>query len=87
MTDLFASRPDTVADPARRAVAITPDDGADLPWVSRALYVGQGGDLRVTMADGDVVTLEALPGGAIYPLRVGRVHASGTSAGSVVALG
>lgn len=87
MSDPFSNQAAAVTDPARSAAAVTPSNSSDLPTVSRALYVGQGGDLRVTMADGAKVTFPALPGGAIYPLRVARVHASGTSASGIVALG
>ena len=39
------------------------------------------------MANGAAVTFPAQPSGAIYPLRVRRVDAAGTSAGWIVALG
>lgn len=86
MQDRFSTHAAGLTGPARSAHAVTPDDATDLPFLTRALYVGQGGDLRVTMADGDVVTFTGLSGGGIYALRVGRVHATGTSAGGVVAL-
>jgi hypothetical protein len=47
--------------------------------VTRALYVGGGGDLRVVMADGATVTFAALAPGW-HPVRVRRVLATGTSA-------
>src|SRR3972149_2339562 len=37
--------------PATRAAAVTPNDGADLAWPTRSLYVGGAGNVSVDMAD------------------------------------
>lgn len=34
-------------DPPPQSLDVTPDDDTDLPWISRALYVGVGGDVRL----------------------------------------
>jgi hypothetical protein len=72
----YASSPES---PVSHAFAVTPDDSADLTHVTRAFYVGGGGDLRVVMADGATVTFAALAPGW-HPVRVRRVLATGTSA-------
>ena len=87
MSDPFASTAQSLTSPATRAIPVTPDDAAPLVPPSRAIYVGQGGALRVEMVSGDIVTLSGLVGGAIYPLRVSRVMATGTDAANIVALG
>ena len=84
MTDKFRNRESSLESPARRAEAVTPNDAVDLPNFSRALYVGGGGDIRVTTVGGDTVTLSAATG--FLPLCVARVHATGTSATAIVAL-
>lgn len=86
MQDDFADHAIGLSAPATRAEAIVPDDTADLGAVTRALYVGQGGDLRVTMVSGQTLVLANMQGGAIYPLRIRRVHATGTLASDIVGL-
>lgn len=84
--DRYQDHSQSLVSPAIGGAAVTPSDGADLPQVARALYVGQGGDLRLRLASGDEVTLAAVPGGALLPLRARRVLAAGTTAASIVAL-
>ena len=72
--------------PATHAEAVTPSDTTDLGMVSRALYVGSAGNVAVVMADGSTATLVAVGGGTLLPIRVSRVKATGTTAGSMVAL-
>lgn len=65
--------------PAEGAFAITADSANELEFVTRALYVGTGGDLHVLMQNGDEVTLVNLPGGFNYPYRVRKVFADSTA--------
>lgn len=83
MTDVFKTHARGLSSPAENAMAIVPAD-ADLPTVPRALFVGQGGDLVVTMLGGETVTLGNVPAGAFLPIRVTRVRATGTTAGRVL---
>lgn len=85
MPDIYDDRSSGLESPGYDAAQITPDDGVDLPTASRAIYVGASGDLVVTMVGGGTVTLRAVPAG-ILPLRVSRVHATGTSAADLVAV-
>ncbi|MFM2354563.1 MAG: hypothetical protein RLZZ528_299 [Pseudomonadota bacterium] len=84
--DIYSDLPSTLTAPARDAAAVTPNDGTDLPHLPRALYVGQGGNLALQMAGGQSVVLAAVPAGSLLPLRPARVLATGTTAGSLVAL-
>ena len=86
MEDEFATLSGTLDMPAVAAAAVVPDDAADLAHATRALYVGQGGALAVRMVSGDEVTLAEVQPGMIYPLRVARVMATGTTASGLVAL-
>lgn len=73
------------AGPATTAAAVTPSDSTDLASASRALFVGTGGNLKVTMASGAVVTFEGV-GAGWHPLQVRRVWATGTTATKIVAV-
>ena len=86
MADSFSDYQPNLISPATSGTEITPNDSAALAEVTRALYVGTPGDLRVMLADGMTVTLSAAQAGVIYPLRVAQVFASGTSAGNLVGL-
>ena len=85
ISDAYESFAPGLTGPAVSGFDITPDDGADLPTSSRAIYVGASGDLVVTMVGGGTVTLTAVPVG-ILPIRVSRVHATGTTAADLVAV-
>ena len=85
MPDQFSSHTASLTSPASGAADITPANGVDLPQFTRAIYVGQGGDLRVRMVSGEVVTLAGTASGAVYPLRVRQVYGTGTTASALVA--
>jgi poly(3-hydroxybutyrate) depolymerase len=85
MTDPFKSHARSLTSPPEHAVAILPDDAGTLDVVTRALYVGTAGDLRVRMAGGGAaVTLVNVAAGSLLPIRVDRVYATGTSAGGLL---
>jgi hypothetical protein len=73
-------------DPADNAAAVTPNDGVDLTNIARALYIGTGGDVKITTAGGDTVTLNDVQGGSILPIRTKRVFSTGTTASNMVAI-
>jgi hypothetical protein len=65
--------------------ALTPSDSMEIPG-SRGLWVGTGGDVRVTMVSEQVLTFEAVPSGFLLPIQVTRVWATGTTASGIIAL-
>jgi len=79
----YGVRPES---PAINAAAVTPNDAADLTTASRAIYVGGAGNLTVVMLGGATITFTGVAAGTIYPLRVARVRATGTTATGLVAL-
>lgn len=85
--DSFASSGGGIAAPATRSFVITPHATDDLVRVTRALYVGSGGNLTVRFK-GDTTdrTLTGLQTGAVYPFRLSAVRAAGATAGSLVGL-
>jgi hypothetical protein len=84
-TNTFEATYDVSATaPAVHAFAITPANGADLSFVTRGLYVGVSGDVKVDTLGGDTVTFVGLAAGVIHPIRAKRVYATGTTATDIV---
>jgi hypothetical protein len=69
------------------AFAITPSDTVALPYKTRAIYVGVGGNLEVILADDTaaVVLLGVVTGG-LYPLAVKQVKAGSTTATNLIGI-
>ena len=86
MTDIFATNASSITAPAQDGFSITPNDEADLPQVTRALYCGTGGTLVVKLLSGATLTFINVPAGSFLPIRVVRVHSAGTTAGALVGL-
>jgi hypothetical protein len=74
-----------LTSPALKAFEITPSDTLNLPALTRGLYVGVSGDVKVTMAGNNgTVTFVNLAAGMIHPLRVEKVFANGTDATNII---
>lgn len=86
MKDKFEYRTYSFDAPSQNAWAITPHDTTDENFVSRAIYVGTGGDVVAVMKSTAVVTFKNVLGGTILPVRVQRVNATGTTATDMVGL-
>lgn len=69
---------------AQSASSITPNDTTDLTRVTRGIYVGASGTLKVDMADASTVTFTGLAAGMIHPIAAKRVYVTGTSATGIV---
>lgn len=73
--------------PAYNAEVVTPDNTTELTNVSRALYVGVGGDVSVQMAvTGTAIVFKNVPTGTILPIRIRRVNSTATTATNMVSL-
>ena len=83
--DRFQAQRAGLSSPADAFAPITPNDGADLPILTRAVFVGGGGSLVVLDRHGVTATFQ-VGSGALLPLRVARVMATGTTATGIVAL-
>jgi hypothetical protein len=87
MADAIFNHAANLESPAWTAVAVTPNDSADLARVAtRGLYIGGDGNLSVVMSGGGTVAFTGLLGGTILPVRVDRVRSTGTTAQDIVAL-
>lgn len=85
MADPFQGREPGLTAPAQQAFAVTPSDSVDLSLVTRGIYVGAGGDLRVLLlGNSSPVTFSNLAGGISHPLRIRRVYATGTTATGLI---
>jgi hypothetical protein len=83
MTGAYRQADATVS--ARRAKAITKSDTVIIEN-TRALYVGEAGNVKVTMVEGGDVTFAAVAAGTILPVQVVKVWNTGSSAGLIIAL-
>lgn len=87
MADQFSAFADNVSAPSTRGVAVTPHDSNALADVPKALFIGSGGNLVARGVGGGAdVTFANLPAGSLLPFRALYVRATGTTAGSIVAL-
>lgn len=83
--DPFASHQADLTAVATHAVDVVPSDTVDLAVIPRALWLGTGGDLRVTMKGGEVVTFKNSEP-TWFDIRVTRIWATGTTAADLVAV-
>jgi hypothetical protein len=61
------------------AATFSNSDTVNLPTPS-VIYVGSGGNVKVTTAQGDDVTFVGVLSGSVVPVQVIRVWSTGTSA-------
>lgn len=83
VTDKFQDMATGMESPVAQAAPITPSDSTDLAQLTRALYLGGAGSVRVDLRDGTTVTFVGMSAGW-HPLRVARVRATGTTATNIV---
>lgn len=84
--DIFKDFPATLTSPATNATDVVPSDTLPLSYVSRAIYVGQTGDISVEMQSGQIVSFQNVQGGSILALRTLKIRQTGTTAVGIVAL-
>lgn len=86
MEDRYDSLAAGLESPAIDGFAITPSDSAELPELTRALYVGAGGTVVAVMQSGVEISFANLGSGTLLPVRLRRVMATGTTAGALVGM-
>jgi len=84
--DTFRNFSRSLVSPPEQGTAIVPSDSEGLDHVTRALWVGGGGDLRLGMLGGGEVTLAGIVPGSLIPIRAVQVFATGTTATAIVGL-
>ena len=82
--DVFSSSLAGLESPCEHAFDITPNDSTDLAYVTRGIWVGTGGNLKVITKGGETVTFTNIPNGTLKEGRYVRVLATGTTASGLV---
>lgn len=73
--------------PAGHCFDIVPSDGVELSEVTKAIYIGSGGDVVLkSLGSTEFVTFRNVPAGFILDVRVRQVKATGTTAADLVGL-
>ncbi len=87
--DTFAGVPASYREaPANHAAVVTPNDSTDLAFVTRAIYCGDVGNIKVDTLGGDTAVVIPMLAGGQLDIRVKRVYSTGTTvgAGKIIAL-
>ena len=76
---------ETMEQPATRALAVSPSNDNELKFVTRAIYVGVQGDVKVRMfGNQEEVVFKDVVG--LLPIRVDKIFSTSTDATDIVAL-
>ncbi len=75
-----------VTQQAIRAVEIGVGSDTDLAVSGAVVFIGVGGDVKVTTVSGDTATFKNLADGSVLAVQVRRVWATGTTATDMIAL-
>lgn len=76
----------TFTAPGLDAFAITPSNSINFNIMTRAIYVGVGGDITLVTSRGNAVLFTAVPQGTVLPVVALRVNSTGTTASALVGL-
>ena len=85
MADTFSSHTRSLSSPPTDLIAVTPSDTDDLAYISRGLNVAASGTVHVTTHGGTTATI-FVAAGIVFPIRVERIWATGTTATGIVAM-
>lgn len=86
MIDTFDDRRTGLESPAANAFEVTPHDTNELASVTRAIYVGTTGNVRLVTINNETVTFVDVPAGNIIPIRAFRILSTGTTADDIVGM-
>lgn len=84
--DNFSRQQTIDTSPFNNAAAIVLHDTNELANVTRGIYVGVGGNIKVSMWDSGVVTFTGVPTGTVLDIRAKIVWSTGTTATTMLAL-
>lgn len=86
-TDTYQPYVDSVIAPAQTCFTINPNDTADLPVITKSLYIGRSGDIMLVAASSETpVLFRNVVAGTTLDVRVRAVRQTGTSALDLVGL-
>ncbi|MCZ4431315.1 hypothetical protein O3S81_16525 [Agrobacterium sp. SOY23] len=86
MAETYEHHAAGLESPASHAFDVVADDVNPLPSPTRAIYVGNGGHLCMTLLSGATVTFQNLPAGSLLPVRATRIFSTRTTATGIVGL-
>jgi hypothetical protein len=87
MVDYYPGIPSQSVDAAaQHYTPITPSDTVDLPFRTRGVWIGASGVVAAVGNNGVAVPFNGAVAGSVLPIRCRRINATGTSAGSLIAL-
>lgn len=85
--DVFEQLSVSSITPSDNCFPIAPNDNAELPYLTKAIYIGSGGDLVLLIGNSPTpVTFRNTVAGSILDVRVRAVRSTGTTAGDLVGL-
>lgn len=85
--DFFAGTANSLTSPAEDCFPIEPSDVAALPQATKAIYIGQGGDVRLlAVRSAQPVTFANLAPGSMLDVRASRIMMTGTTAADLIGL-
>ncbi|MEM9700241.1 MAG: hypothetical protein AAF943_15790 [Pseudomonadota bacterium] len=83
-TAQFSNHEPEIIAPISAGEAATP--GTDFRSISRGIFIGGTGDIRLRMKNGEELLFRNAQAGVVYPFQAQQVVASGTTASDIVAL-
>lgn len=84
--DDFATFAVGMSDTYPHAFAITKSDADELSHVTRAIYVGGAGNIKLLTLGGETVTFIGLPVGTTLRIRAKQVFSTDTTATNMVGM-
>lgn len=85
--DAFQNNSQSAITPSENCFAINPDDNNELPFLTKAIYIGSGGDLVMLIGKSQTpVTFRNVLAGSVLDVRVRAVKSTGTTAADLVGL-
>jgi hypothetical protein len=85
MFDRYAGTGDDLLAPASDGAAVTPSDTVPLATVSKRLWVGGAGNVRLVTVRGAPLTYASVPAGTYLDVRALQIMATGTTATNIIA--
>ena len=87
MSDSFEFFADQPTAPSSNCFSIAPSDTQELSAVTKAIYVGEGGDITLRSAKGTAdVVFRNVPAGYVLDVRTSQIRETGTTASALVGL-
>jgi hypothetical protein len=85
--DPYSSAAASPIAPAESCFAVTPSDAADLPRATKALYIGNAGDVSVcAVGDTQAVIFRNVSSGSFLDVRARAVRLTGTTATEILGM-